>query len=262
MGEIKKKVSSATDKLANKYTNGKFNKTLNKITSGVQDVHDIAGKAVLLSLSKAWIGIGLVKPARTDPTDKLFNVPDWLKKKETQPFERIESESPLIDRYDYDRLYSMQLGNYFMPLSQTFTLRAKKRLNVSSLVDGIDIIQQTRKESKTIDVKIRIGLREGIQDNLQIVDFDGEIQRLSWFLNEMYEGDTVFIINNDMINNTFGVTHVFMTEYKFIPKERMGTFDFEFSLMEVIYGENVLTFDLREVNSDTSDSENSGQIGG
>ena len=56
-----------------------------------------------------------------------------------------------LDRYDYTKLYSLQIGDYFMPMSQTFSVKARKRLNVSALVDGPDIIQQTRKEAKTIN---------------------------------------------------------------------------------------------------------------
>lgn len=235
-------------------------KTIRNISSTTQDVHTSVGNAVILSLSKAWIGIGLIRPAKTNPDDKFFNTPDWIKKRlnGTSDFETIESRTPTVDRFDYTKLYSLQIGEYFMPLSQTFTLRAKKRLNTSSLVDGIDIIQQTRKESKTIDCVLRITLRD-TQENLHIVEDDAQasIIQLAQFLNEFYEADAVFEINNDFINNTFNVTHVFMSEYKFSPQVGRNSFTFEFSLTEIIYGENVLTFDLNQITSD-----NNGQITG
>lgn len=234
-------------------------KVLNKISTTVQGAHDKASNAVILTLAKAWIGIGVIRPAKTDDAP-IFEKPAWLKTKGTftQRSNSVDI-TPSVDRYDYTGLWSMQIGEYFMPLSQTFSLRAKKRLNVSSLVDGVDIIQQTRKEAKTLDCTLKLTLRDN-QDNLKIVKDSAqhEVATLAQFLREFYDSDTVLAINNDMINNTFGVTHVFMSEYKFNPRVGAGTFTFDFSLTEVLYGENVLTFDLREVNSD---GETSRQIG-
>ena len=230
---------------------------------------------VVLALSTAWIGIGLVRPAKTND-DAIISIPSWAKKQKTES-ESVTVSTGEIDRYDYSKLWSLQIGEYFMPLSQTFSLRAKKRLNVSSLVDGVDIIQQTRKEAKTIDCVLRLTLRDN-QPNLQIVQggssssnqsqegdefldgstvnettpnsTPGKVVELAQFLREFYDGDAVLQIRNKMINETFGVEYVFISEYKFTPKVGMGTFTFEFSLTEVKYGENVLTFNLREIDAD------------
>lgn len=152
-----------------------------------------------------------------------------------------------IDRYDYNKLWSLQIGDYFMPLSQEFTLRAKKRLNVASLVDGIDIIQQTRKEAKTIDCTMRFTLRND-QPNLSIVTDGGEAEdamtTFAKFLRQFYENDAVLEIKNSTINNVFDVSHVIISEYKFTPRKGAMTFQFDFSLTEVIYGDDVLTLDV------------------
>lgn len=162
-----------------------------------------------------------------------------------------------------------------MPLSQTFTLRARKRLNVSSLVDGVDIIQQTRKEAKTVECTLRLTLRDN-QQRLMIekikpdtysaqTEFDEDdfeeveteeltaqtaIDNLAAFLSELYEDDSVFIIRNKMINETFGINYAFMSDYEFNPKVGMGTFEFKFSLTEVQFGNDVLTFDVKEIGGD------------
>lgn len=252
MGKIISKVESFTDNVSQNYTNGGFNRTLGKISSGVQDVHNVAGKATLLSLSKAWIGIGLINPARTDPDAKILKLPSVFNSKTASGTERVESISPVLNRFDYERLYSLQLGEYFMPLSQTFDVRAKKRINVSSLVDGIDVIQQTRKETKTVDVKMRISMRpDGVHDNIKIVDTFEQVQRLGTFLTDLYENNEVFIVANDELNNTYGITYALISEYKMTTRTGMQTYDFSFSLMEVNYGDNVLTFDLRQITSDT-----------
>ena len=155
---------------------------------------------------------------------------------------------------DYTKLYSLQIGDYFMPMSQTFSVKARKRLNVSALVDGPDIIQQTRKEAKTINCTLRLTLRNN-QPNLQIMErleneAEAKIAELSKFLNEFYEKDQILRIRNQKINETHGIEYAIITEYTDTPRVGMGTYQFEFTLTEVKYGENVVTFNLREVDSD------------
>lgn len=232
----------------------------------VESTYRSVTSPIVLSLSAAWIGIGMTRPAKTND-DTLISKPDWAKTRSGGTTNVFASTGDL-DRYDYSKLWSLQIGDYFMPLSQTFSLRAKKRLNVSSLVDGVDIIQQTRKEAKTIDCTLRLTLRDN-QPNLQIMkttesgefsmegvsnavvdSVSAKVTELAQFLREFYDGDAVLRIRNKMINETFGVDYVLISEYKFTPRVGMGTYTFEFSLTEVKYGENVLTFNLREIDAD------------
>ena len=132
-----------------------------------------------------------------------------------------------------------------MPLSQTYRLRARKRTNTSSLVDGVDIIQQTRKEAKEIDCTLRISVNKS-QTNLQIMqrldEKTAEVVELSKFLRMLYDSDKVFRVDNDMLYNTHGMEYVTMTKYDFTPKPGSYTFTFEFTLTEVKFGDNILTF--------------------
>lgn len=225
---------------------------------------NLATDAIVLTLSDMWLGISAVKPASTEGggwRDVLSN-PAWLPKRGTVG-ERIESATPQIDRFDTRKLWSIQLGDYFLPLSQSYTLRAKKRLNIASMVDGIDIIQQTRKEAKTIDCSLRLTLRDN-QPNLELVKGSQVGQTASYaladtneayramqtfgeFLQDFYEKDAIFAINNSTINNTFGVSYVFISEYTFRPLVGKGTFQFDFSLTEVAFGDDILTFDINEI---------------
>ena len=237
--------------------------TVSNVRANTQSVLDdaatAASNAIVLTLSSAWLGIGLVKSSSTVGS---------------------------IDRFDTSRLCTVCLDDFFLPLSQTYTLRAKKRLNVSSLVDGMDIIQQTRKEAKTIDCTLRITLRDN-QPNLAILtsveaeanrterssvldsffnpaggaaklfkkgstEAIDSINNFQKFLRELYEKDLIFKVDNAFINDTFGVEYAFMTEYRFLPQVGKGTFNFEFSLTEVKYGENVLTFDANQLGSASS----------
>lgn len=239
--------------------------------------------ALTLTLANTWLGISAANPASTAKGGWGDIVSNRTKVKGRNAVQDdIQANTYNIDRYDTRKLWSVRIGDYFMPLSQSFTLRAKKRLNVSSLVDGIDIIQQTRKEAKTIDCSLRLTLRNN-QPNLEIVkegsryvepNFSVEnlsqaqtidtlnvfavsneqnaeaykaMQTLSEFLQKFYEEDAIFEINNSTINDTFGVKYVFISEYKFSPRASAGTFQFDFSLTEVSFGDDVLTFDVREI---------------
>lgn len=273
-----------TDKIpaadtSTKYSQTGFAKTVKVGQQATNMFADVMTNALTLTLAATWLGISAVKPASTAKggwSDLVSNVKGLL-----APRTSVQSNTYDIDRYDTRKLWSVRIGDYFMPLSQTFTLRAKKRLNVSSLVDGIDIIQQTRKEAKTIDCSLRLTLRNN-QPNLEIVK-DGSqyvepifnVENLSQaqtidtlkfdvsseqnaeaykamdtfgeFLQKFYEEDAIFEINNSTINDTFGVKYVFISEYTFRPRASAGTFQFDFSLTEVSFGDDVLTFDVREI---------------
>lgn len=230
------------------------------VGSAVGDAYALAGRAVLLTLSKSWIGIGLVKPAKTDNLSALSG--DAERYAKMNYVLNTISESSKARRFDTSQMYAVKLDKYFMPLSQTYTVKASKKLNISSLVDGIDIIQQTRKEAKTIDCVLKISLNEA-QENLQIVTQDPEINntiiKLQEMLAELYEKDIVFLIDNETINDTLGVQYAIMSDYRFMPRTGSKTYVFEFSLMEVKFGDNILTFDERQIQGPEPATDN-GQI--
>lgn len=250
------------------------------VSEGVSDALQIASDAIVLGLDTAWAAVSVFKPAHTDYENTALGK---VLSKISPLSATIESSTDKdVDRFDRDYLYSLKLGDYFMPMSNSFSLRAKKRLNVSSLVDGIDVIQQTRKEPKTIDCTLRITLRSN-QPNLEIVDeveaskgsnaqsfkrqnhFGGKsifstfpveytgvediastddkirsIATLGEMLQNLYEADAVFEIDNKMINDVFGVRTAIISEYKFTPRVGYGTFDISMALTEVITTKDLL----------------------
>jgi len=251
MGKLVKGVESTTQKAGNEVTSLKnVKKSLdfaNTVGSNVQDAYTIAGKAVLLSLSKAWLGISVFKPATTEKT--LYDAA-FARAYARSRYKGEESKTPEADRFDTSKMWAIKFGDFFMPMSQTYTVRAKKTLNTSSLVDGIDIIQQTRKEAKTIDCTLKISVNEN-QENLKIIEEDEkgirEVTQLQKFLAELYEEDVVFQVDNETINDTIKVDYVIMSSYRFLPRAGSKVYIFEFSLTEVKFGDNVLTFDETQI---------------
>ena len=254
MGKISKYVEATTESMKKDLSSLGAVKAAGDViseTGGViQDSVELAGKAVVLSLSKAWIGIGLINPATTEKNPvKLHGGSVFTRASYGKAVD--EHGTPTIDRFDTTKMWSIRFDDYFLPLSQTYTLEAQKKLNTSSLVDGIDIIQQTRKEAKTVDCNLRISINENVKA-LQILDYAShEVKTLSDFLYDLYDKNAVFRVQNSMLNNTFSLEYVIMTKYKFTPKAGSKVYSLDFSLMEVSYGDNVLTFDERQLQSDS-----------
>lgn len=250
---------------------GTTKEVIRAVSKGVSDVAQETSDAILLSLSSTEAVLGAINLFKKKDRESEVQDPELINL--TRGKERIETKQESLDRYDPTKMYSLKIDDFFMPLSQSFTLRAKKRLNISSLVDGVDIIQQTRKEAKTIDCVLRLTLREN-QPNLTITDsITGKAEEVftrsytntaggfestdegvvttshpkyilaafTRFLSNIYEADKVVKIENDVINKTFGVEYAIMSEYKFLPKHGSGTFTFEFTLVEVDFNANVLS---------------------
>jgi len=216
---------------------------LPRLGISTENLYKKASDTLVVAMSSSWVGISTYTKVReVVSTIQKEGLIEGVKSV-------LRGKNPDPDRFDSTQLYSLQIGDYFMPMSQTFSVRAKKRLNVSSLIDGIDIIQQTRKEAKTIECSLRLSLREG-QTNMQIVEADNYVVELSTFLYEFYEKDAIFRIQNEMINDAFGVEHVFISEYRFSPRAGHKGYQFDFSLTEVQVGEEVLIAipkDIQEV---------------
>lgn len=253
MGRLQKGFNDATTKIVNEYLNDPgvklVNNTIDNVVTDVKDVFQIANNAIVFTLSTAWMGISFFKPAttKTSLSERQSEIAYEAQKNIYRSrSDAPEAKSPRIDRFDTTKMYGVKLGDYYLPVSQTYTLQASKNTNVSSLVDGIDIIQQIRKEAKTIDCSIKISLNEK-QTNLQLMDAQKQITFLNHLLTDLYETDSVFMVDNEMLNNTFGLEYVFMSKYRFIPKLGSRVYTFEFSLIEVKYGENVLTFDDTQI---------------
>jgi len=253
MGYLADEFSASTEELTDEITSNKIVKgtfdTVNAVGGGVMDALTIAGRAVLLTLSTGWLATSLFNPATTRKKPFTSETQTAFEYGATHKLnEEIRTEE--LNRFDTVPLWGLKLGDFFMPLSQTFSVSASKKINVSSLVDGVDIIQQTRKEAKTVDCVLKISVNEN-QKNLQILDSkvtspDENIAPLIDVLEALYESSQVFAIENYTLNEAFDVWNVIMTKYKFTPKAGSRVFVLEFSLTEVSYFENILTFDERQ----------------
>lgn len=120
-------------------------------------------------------------------------------------------------------------GDYYAPLSLNFSVSAQKITDESQLVDGINIVQRVAKGPKVVSVLFNIQRREAqeVEDmsatTIRRRNARGgdptPVYKLTRFLDELYENDEVFAIENTVLNNEIGIGWAFIKSYRFSPMQ-------------------------------------------
>lgn len=120
-------------------------------------------------------------------------------------------------------------GDYYAPLSLNFSVSAQKITDESQLVDGINIVQRVAKGPKEVSVSFNIQRREAqeVEDmsatTIRRRNARGgdptPVYKLTRFLDELYENDEVFAIENTVLNNEIGIGWAFIKSYRFSPMQ-------------------------------------------
>ena len=120
-------------------------------------------------------------------------------------------------------------GDYYAPLSLNFSVSAQKIADESQLVDGINIVQRVAKGPKVVSVSFNIQRREAqeVEDmsatTIRRRNARGgdptPVYKLTRFLDELYENDEVFAIENTVLNNEIGIGWAFIKSYRFSPMQ-------------------------------------------
>lgn len=120
-------------------------------------------------------------------------------------------------------------GDYYAPLSLNFSVLAQKITDESQLVDGINIVQRVAKGPKVVSVSFNIQRREAqeVEDmsatTIRRRNARGgdptPVYKLTRFLDELYENDEVFAIENTVLNDEIGIGWAFIKSYRFSPMQ-------------------------------------------
>ena len=120
-------------------------------------------------------------------------------------------------------------GDYYAPLSLNFSGSAQKITDESQLVDGINIVQRVAKGPKVVSVSFNIQRREAqeVEDmsatTIRRRNARGgdptPVYKLTRFLDELYENDEVFAIENTVLNDEIGIGWAFIKSYRFSPMQ-------------------------------------------
>ena len=195
-----------------------------------------------------------------------------------------------LDRQDVANEFVFKTGDYFLPLSITYSVEAGKNAATSKLVDGVEIVQMINKRPKVISLHIRIERdpvrlkNETMANNMAIVSSQPkrynsvlassssptmeedmapvyQIVELGTYLGKLYENADVFAVENKTINNDLLVQWVFMESYTFTVNPGSTVVDIDMKLREINMDENAIVFtDQSTVNS--SSSAGGGSAGG
>lgn len=178
-----------------------------------------------------------------------------------------------INRTDMSLDFVFRCGDYYMPLSVTYNLRAEKSDATSQLVDGPEIVQRIAKRPKTIEVNIRVDRAERNSRTTRYMDIairDTSINRsdtrlwgeeanvfgpgldrnifetyptsadLGAMLRDLYENNDVFEIENTVINKVFGVNYVYMKSYDYTTVAGNSTVNISMVLREIDMTANLI----------------------
>ena len=104
-------------------------------------------------------------------------------------------------------------GDYYAPLSLNFSVSAQKITDESQLVDGINIVQRVAKGPKVVSVSFNIRRRNARGGD------PTPVYKLTRFLDELYENDEVFAIENTVLNDEIGIGWAFIKSYRFSPMQ-------------------------------------------
>lgn len=120
-------------------------------------------------------------------------------------------------------------GDYYAPLSLNFSVSTQKITDESQLVDGINIVQRVAKGPKVVSVSFNIQRREAqeVEDmsatTIRRRNARGgdptPVYKLTRFLDELYENDEVFAIENTVLNDEIGIGWAFIKSYRFSPMQ-------------------------------------------
>ena len=203
----------------------------------VLDAADAVLNARKIVLSQAGIVRGLIESPggkiRTgDNTPEMSPAPLSTQEYSTSTHEddaqRIsDALSGLTDDPIADAIFVC--GDYYAPLSLNFSVSAQKITDESQLVDGINIVQRVAKGPKVVSVSFNVQRREAqeVEDmsatTIRRRNARGgdptPVYKLTRFLDELYENDEVFAIENTVLNDEIGIGWAFIKSYRFSPMQ-------------------------------------------
>lgn len=218
--------------------------TMRNARSWGEEMEGTLNMGVKLSLSAVGMGRSLFVGGSKSGVDD----PSGISGEPTQ-----SASSQPFDRYDSDKDFYFRCGDYYMPLSLRFTLRAQKNLVESQLIDGAYIIERVSKAPKTIDVTIRLQRKVDEEPTaLHIVNDENRynpVADISSMIQDLYEKQDVFTVENPILNGELGVTHVIMREFSITPGEGTTLMTLQMSFTEIDIKANI-------INNEGSNSEN------
>lgn len=136
-----------------------------------------------------------------------------------------------LNRQDPMNEFVFRCGDYFLPISFSYTLVASKKHAISELVDGAEIIQQTFRKPKIINLNMKVETNEARLSNestasnsafinAQYSGVETEdrvlyaVMSLRAVLNDLWEENNVFRIVQKTLNNDLNLDWVYLSDFE------------------------------------------------
>lgn len=169
-----------------------------------------------------------------------------------------------INRADTSQECVFQIGDYFLPLSYNVTVSGQKRIAQTPLVDGVTVIERISKQPRVVNIAFEIKPKgmgnspdslfslennmsggtislEGTQQSINAKSIEKKyLQQIRTFFDSLYSSDTIFRVENPIVNETFGVDYVVLTAYSITPIVGSFNWNVTLSLVEVDTTHNLL----------------------
>ena len=223
-------LSSGVDSVISRIDNGLIGRGYQTMGNYVEDAYNAAQRGYKIVMAEAGIAKQLLRGGAAYSYDEMGNVAVTVNSPFVSRNDRYSAGGVSLGRYDPNQDYYFKCGDYFLPLSFTYSVNAKKHTASSQLVDGPVIFERVYKEPKIISVNIQV-----------------QTKQLSSMFNDLFENQDVFRIVNTFINQNLHVNYVYMSEYDVSPQAGSLLTEIRMQLIEVDVTSNVISEDAANV---------------
>lgn len=208
----------------------------------------------------------------------------WLSRNPTTTTYKAYNAVNEIDRTDMSLDYVFRCGDYYLPLSMTYSVMSEKEEKLSQLVDGPEIVQALNIKPSVIEVNIR--LEQAPRDrrqtrNMSFVSSSDALaastarlqSEISGILGEesanesieqpspadfgavlrnLYKENDVFEIENNTINKVFGITYVYIKSFDYSTNQGSSIVNIRMTLREINMAENIIAIPITDIDTSTT----------
>lgn len=226
-------------------------------TDIIKDAVAAASTALAIGFSSAGIIRTMIQPANSSAEDNAKNMQGTIHNGLTWENTRYTAKSSDVISQENDFLltndnkndYLFRVGDYYLPLSYSFSVNASKNIARSQLVDGpmiyemtsynpVELILRIKLERKPIEytldgIKYSELTSEYLSFRESVNGIGGDIVKLATVLNDLYKNKSVFAIYNNFTNEEIGLQYVVLAKYSIEPSEGSTITNIIMNMLEV-----------------------------
>lgn len=203
---------------------------IGNLARSAEDLLNVTNNAVKLSFS----AVGIVRNCQR----RAYSNNNVYQKKQPVDTNYTASTEDNFYQSDNDNDYVFRCGEYYFPLSFSFTASGASNIVKSQLVDGIQIIENTYYEPQIIEMRIQMERRkaddtEGNDEMIFRKEQTYQMAKLGDFLNYIRKNQPVFEIYNSYLTDELGIQYCTLVKHSITPTQGSDITNVSLTLMEV-----------------------------